>query len=46
VLGIGRGGKAKDEPLSPAEIASHQGKRARKGHKIHGAIKPQRVLPA
>jgi topoisomerase-4 subunit A len=46
VLGIGRGGKAKDEPLSPAEIASHQGKRARKGHKVHGSIKPQRVLPA
>ena len=45
VLGIGRGGKAKDEPLSPAEIASHQGKRARKGHKVHGSIKPQRVLP-
>ena len=45
VQGLGRGGKPKDEDLSPAQIASHQGKRARKGHKLDAAIKPQRVLP-
>jgi topoisomerase-4 subunit A len=44
VLGTGRGGKAKEEDLKPADLAAHQGKRARKGHKIHAAIKPTRVI--
>ncbi|MDE2396407.1 MAG: DNA topoisomerase IV subunit A [Burkholderiales bacterium] len=43
VLGSGRGGKAKEEPLKGAALAAHAGKRARKGRKLEG-IKPQRVL--
>jgi topoisomerase-4 subunit A len=44
VLGQGRGGKPKEETLRAAEVASHAGKRARKGHKIEGFVKPMRVL--
>jgi len=44
VLGTGRGGKAKDEPLKGAALASHVGKRARKGHKVEGIVKPLRVI--
>lgn len=46
VQGAGRGGKAKDEVLKGASLAAHVGKRARKGRKIEGFVKPQRVLPA
>jgi topoisomerase-4 subunit A len=46
VQGAGRGGKAKDEVLKGASLAAHVGKRARKGRKIDGFVKPQRVLPA
>jgi topoisomerase IV subunit A len=35
VHGINRG-KPKDEVLKGADLAGHEGKRARKGHKVHG----------
>ena len=44
VQGQGRGGKAKDETLRAAALAGYEGKRARKGRKIEGFVKPQRVL--
>lgn len=44
VMGSGRGGKPKDELLKGAGLAHHQGKRARKGHKVEGFPKPMRVL--
>ena len=44
VLGTGRGGKAKEEDLKGATLASHAGKRARKGKAIDAAIKGQRVI--
>ena len=44
VLGTGRGGKAKEEDLKGATLASHAGKRARKGKTIDAAIKGQRVI--
>ena len=44
VLGSGRGGKAKDELIKGAAFASHQGKRARKGHKVDGVQKVARVI--
>jgi topoisomerase-4 subunit A len=44
VLGQGRGGKAKDEVLKGAALEAHRGKRARKGRKVEGFVKPQRVL--
>jgi topoisomerase-4 subunit A len=43
VQGTGRGGKAKAETLQRASLAAHEGKRARKGHKIDGFVKPMRV---
>lgn len=46
VLGTGRGGKPKDELLKGAALAGHQGKRARKGHKVDGMQKPMRVVAA
>jgi topoisomerase IV subunit A len=46
VLGIGRGGKPKDELIKGAALAAHQGKRARKGHKVEGMQKPTRVVAA
>ncbi len=42
VTGSGRGGKAKEETLRAA-LASHEGKRARKGHKVEGFVKVARV---
>ena len=45
VLGAGRGGKDKDEPVKGAALARHQGKRARKGHKVEGVLRVARVLP-
>ncbi len=44
VLGTGRGGKAKEEDLKGATLASHVGKRARKGKAIDAPIKGQRVI--
>ncbi|MEK8031353.1 DNA topoisomerase IV subunit A [Ideonella sp. DXS29W] len=44
VLGTGRGGKPKDEVIKGAALAAYVGKRARKGHKVEGIVKPLRVL--
>ncbi len=44
VLGSGRGGKAKDEVLRSAALASHLGKRARKGRKVEGLVKVTRLV--
>jgi len=44
VLGSGRGGKPKDELLKGDSLASHQGKRARKGRKVLGLVKVLRVV--
>ncbi|MCA0239824.1 MAG: DNA topoisomerase IV subunit A [Proteobacteria bacterium] len=44
VLGQGRGGKAKDDVLKGAALEAHRGKRARKGRKVEGFVKPQRVV--
>ncbi|MBI5257273.1 MAG: DNA topoisomerase IV subunit A [Burkholderiales bacterium] len=44
VLGSGRGGKPKEEDLKGAGLAAYAGKRARKGRKLEGFLKPQRVL--
>jgi len=44
VQGSGRGGKAKEEELRGAALAGHRGRRARKGHKIAGFVRPMRLL--
>jgi topoisomerase-4 subunit A len=44
VQGQGRGGKPKEETLRAAALAAYTGKRARKGRKIEGFVKPQRVM--
>jgi topoisomerase-4 subunit A len=44
VHGLGRGDKPKEEILRGVGLAAHVGKRARKGHKVDGFKKPQRVL--
>ena len=44
VIGSGRGGKPKEERLAAAALASHEGKRARKGHKVAGFTKTLRVV--
>ena len=44
VQGSGRGGKPKEELLKIAGLAFHQGKRARKGHKVEGLVKALRVV--
>ena len=44
VSGQGRGGKAKEERLGAAGLQDHQGKRARKGRKIEGFVKPLQLL--
>jgi topoisomerase IV subunit A len=46
VQGLGRGDKPKDEGLRGAPLASHVGKRARKGRKVEGFKKALRVLAA
>ncbi|UUX97918.1 DNA topoisomerase IV subunit A [Aquabacterium sp. J223] len=46
VLGLGRSAKAKEEELKGVALASHVGKRARKGKKVEGFPKPQRVVGA
>ena len=43
VQGSGRGGKPKEELLKSASLASHQGKRARKGRKVEGLLKVLRL---
>jgi len=43
VLGSGRGGKSKDELIKGATLATHQGKRARKGRKVEGLLKVLRL---
>jgi topoisomerase-4 subunit A len=45
VLGSGRGGKPRDEILKGAALASHGGKRAKKGAKVEAVLKPERLLP-
>ncbi|WP_119154818.1 DNA topoisomerase IV subunit A [Caldimonas tepidiphila] len=45
LLGTGRGGKAKEEDLKGAALASYVGKRARKGRPVELPIKAQRVVP-
>ncbi len=44
VQGSGRGGKAKDEVLRNSGLASHLGKRARKGRKVDGLVKVTRLV--
>jgi topoisomerase-4 subunit A len=44
VIGSGRGGKAREEMLAGAALAGHEGKRARKGHKVAGFGKVLRVV--
>jgi topoisomerase-4 subunit A len=44
VQGSGRAGRARQEQLRGAALASHAGKRARKGHKVAGFVKAVRVL--
>jgi len=46
VQGLGRGDKPKEELLRFSGLAAHAGKRARKGQKLDGFKKPQRVLAA
>ncbi len=43
VQGSGRGGKARDEVLRGAALASHGGKRARKGRQVDGLLKVIRL---
>jgi topoisomerase-4 subunit A len=43
VRGQGRGGKPKEEVLRSA-LADHAGKRARKGHKIDGFVRPMQLI--
>jgi topoisomerase-4 subunit A len=45
VTGVQRG-KPKDEVLKGAALAGHEGKRARKGHKVAGFKEVRRVAPA
>ena len=44
VHGSGRGGKAKQDALKGASLATHEGKRARKGRKVEGFVKVLRVV--
>jgi len=44
VLGSGRGGKLKDEVIKGATLATHQGRRARKGRKVEGLLKVSRLV--
>jgi topoisomerase-4 subunit A len=44
VLGSGRGGKAKHELLRGERLAAHEGKRARRGHKVAGLVKALQLL--
>jgi topoisomerase-4 subunit A len=44
VQGLGRGGKPKDELIRIGALAAYMGKRARKGLRVDGVLKPERVL--
>jgi topoisomerase-4 subunit A len=44
VHGSGRGGKAKEELLRGEKLTAHEGRRARKGHKVEGFAKVLRVV--
>ena len=44
VIGSGRGGKPKEEVLKYSGLATHTGKRARKGQKVDGMQKVLRVM--
>jgi topoisomerase IV subunit A len=46
LLGLGRGGKPKDEMLKGAALDAHVGRRARKGLKCAGFVRLQRLAPA
>jgi len=46
VDGTGRGAKPRHEVLKGAALAGHEGKRARKGHKVGGFVKVLRVSGA
>jgi topoisomerase-4 subunit A len=46
VSGTGRGAKPKDELLKGASLSVHEGRRARKGHKVQGFVKVLRVSAA
>jgi topoisomerase IV subunit A len=43
VAGTGRGGKEKEEVLRGAAVGEHEGRRARKGKKVGGFVKPLRL---
>jgi topoisomerase-4 subunit A len=43
VCGSGRGGKTKHEMLVRGALEGHQGRRARKGRKVNGFLKVQRL---
>ncbi|MGA1287146.1 MAG: DNA topoisomerase IV subunit A [Rubrivivax sp.] len=45
ISGQGRGGRAKDEDVRPAGLVPYTGRRARKGRKVEGFPKPQRLQP-
>ncbi len=44
VHGSGRGGKTRDELLRGDRLAAHEGKRARRGHKVDGLVKALQLL--
>jgi topoisomerase-4 subunit A len=44
VHGSGRGGAAKEATLRGEKLGSHEGKRARKGHKVEGLVKALRIV--
>ena len=44
VQGSGRGGKPKEELIKGVALASHQGKRARKGRAVEGLQKVLRLV--
>ena len=46
VLGLGRGGKSKEEVLRSSALEPYKAKRARKGKTLDMGLKPQRVLQA
>jgi len=46
VLGVGRAGKPKDEPLKGAALLAHVGKRARKGKALDLGMRAQKLVGA
>jgi topoisomerase-4 subunit A len=44
IVGSGRGGKPREDVLAGAALAAHAGRRARKGHKVAGMQRVQRVV--